>query len=103
MKTIKVEITIPTGVYANAKPVMEIGIPENLTPTEEFYYLWDMFHNLSERRTKDTQTKAEDYPKNRYGKIKAQKEGYPVDNDPYLDGEEDEGAKIENMKRAERP
>lgn len=51
MKIIKCEITIPTGVYANIKPVIEVSIPDELNPIEEYFYLWDMFHNLSERRS----------------------------------------------------
>jgi|TARA_Y100000310_G_scaffold202203_2_gene202335 hypothetical protein len=96
---IKVEYTIPTGQFANAKPIVEIDIPDGMTPREQFYYLWDMFHNLSENRTADNQTKPEDYPSGKWGKLKARKEGHPVDNDPYLDGEEDEGARQEDMKR----
>lgn len=102
-KTVEVEITIPTGVYANAKPTISVEIPKYLSPVQEFYYLWDMFHNLSERRPKDTQTKAEDYLKGKYGELKARKEGFAVDNSSYLDGEEDEGAKLENMERVNRP
>ena len=100
---IKVELTIATGQFENAKPIIEVDMPNDLSPVEQFYYLYDMFHDLTERRPKNNQTKAEDYPKGRYGKIKARREGFGIDNDPYLDGEEDEGAKIDNAARVARP
>ena len=101
MTKIKVELTIATGQFENAKPTIEVEIPDNLSPVEQFYHLYDMFHDLTERRPSHRQNE-KTYPKTKWGKIQARKDGVDIDNDPYLDGEEDEGAKIENSARYQR-
>ena len=102
MKKIKVEYTFATGQFENAKPVVEIEIPEGMNTVEEFQYLHDMFHNLSDRKIKEAKPKEKTYPNTKDGKLQARKDGVDIDNEPYLDGEEDEGAKIENATRYNR-
>ena len=82
MEQIKVEFTIATGQYENAKPTIEISIPVGMTPQEKFRYLHDMFHNLAERRPSHRQNE-KTYPNTKWGKIQARKDGVDIDNDPY--------------------
>lgn len=94
MKTIKITYTIATAQYENAKAEVEIEVPDNLTPVQEYFYLYDMFHNINEKRPSHNQTEA---PKNtKWGKLQGRAEGYDIDNDSYLDGDQDEGSRIEN-------
>ena len=48
-KIIKAELTIPTAVYSNIKPIIELEVPENLNGVELVQYLWDTYHNIFER------------------------------------------------------
>ena len=48
-KTIKAELTIPTAVYSNIKPIIDIDVPSNLYGVELVQYLWDTYHNIFER------------------------------------------------------
>ena len=97
-KKIKAQLLVPTGVYANLKCDIDLDVPENLNNVELVQYLWDTYHNIFEReRPSHKETKASEY-KGRRGLLQARKEGFDVDNSPYLNGEEDEGAKIANAE-----
>ena len=48
-KTIKAELTIPTAVYSNIKPIIELEVPESLNNVGLVQYLWDTYHNIFER------------------------------------------------------
>jgi len=95
MKKVSVELTFATGgQYENAKPTIEVEVPEDLDPVGQYFFLYDMFHNIQEKRPSHNQT---DTPKNtKWGKLQARAEGFDMDNDPYLDGDQDEGSRIEN-------
>ena len=101
MKKVKVEYTFATAQFENAKPTVEISIPDNLDAIQEYWYLYDMFHEISQKRPSHHQNE-KTYPNNRYGLLQARKDGVDVDNSAYLDGDEDEGARIENNQRYNR-
>lgn len=94
---IQAEVTIATGQYENIKPVIEIEVPDGLEGVKLYWHLYDMFHNIERPSHKTTNIE----PKNKWQKLNARKEGQDFDNDPYLDGDEDEGSKQDNLKAYE--
>lgn len=56
-KVIKAELTIPTAVYSNLKPIIELEVPEHLNNTELVQYLWDTYHNIFEKPATQGQSK----------------------------------------------
>ncbi len=56
--------------------------------------MYDMFHDIQSKRPSHKETEV---PKNtKWGKLQGRAEGFDIDNDSYLDGDQDEGSKIEN-------
>ena len=92
---IKTTFTFATSQYENAKPEVEIEVPDAIAkdPIQLYWYLYDMFHDIGKKRPKDVSFK----PPVKWEMLKAQKEGFDMDNSPYLDGDQDEGSKIENQ------
>src|SRR3990167_1105102 len=78
---IKVEFTIPTGQFANAKPQVEIEIPDDLNPREQYFYLHDLFYNLTQKR--ETPVKKPLSQSAQY--MRAQQTGADVDHIPGQD------------------
>ena len=82
----KVSFTFATKAFENIKPQIEIEVPD-MNMMEAHAYFEKMIRG--EKKPYKAPTK--------WQKIQAKKEGFDIDNDPYLDGDQDEGAKRENF------
>ena len=74
---IKTELTFATGQYENAKPVIEIDVPDAIAkdPIQLYWYLYDMFHDIGKSRPKPAAYK----PTPNWKMTKARKEGVDFD------------------------
>jgi len=92
---IKAEITIAMGQYENIKPIIEIEVPDGLHSEELYWHLHDRFSKMKKPVVNEHKVE-------KWRLLKGRQEGQDIDNSPYLDGDEDKGAREENMQVYEK-